>query len=919
MALTKVTGGVVSPTSDYAINNVTGVAATFTGNVSIGGTLTYMDVANIDSVGIITAQEGIHFGIGATAGKFLASTGISTFTKVGIGTVTPGQTLDVWGNLQVKDAGGKIGLLVDPSVGYFQVNQSVASWTNTDKDPVRILGWGWKSGTGNHMFMASGGNDATASQMALIISEGHGFKVGRSAWDGTDGDVSSTAEYLRITNSGTVNIGDNFAQTTYKAQITTGTNKHISFTNAAHDDLSNEGSGIVFSRQSDGSKELSGIFGYGNTSLGIAARANITFHAGGSSTYSAAPERLLIDSSGQIGQNATPKSWSLGRAFNIGHTANFLWGESEYGFHMGQNAYYNSGYKKVRNDKSSLYTQYQGVHSWWNSVAAAADATNVWVEAMRITSAGDVGIGTNNPTGANAVTNNTKTLAVGNIVANDGTFKGNVNVEGTLTYEDVTNIDAVGLSTFQDGIHVIGGRESVGIGTTSVDAKLHIEATDGSNLFQLERTSGNNGKLTTTIGGADPCFNIVTTGISSDISIRPGAGDGLIGINRSIPWARVDIAGGGTTANRDVPLMVRNGSYNSETEVFRIGRLDTGITANTYDDIRYHSWWSKNHADGDKNYVGIRVHKGTVGSDYTQQREVIRFRGDGKVGIGSDDPNSQLDIVRANVSGTYPNGNAKPDGASIFNDGGDIFTGRLFLQGWQRSASSDFLTGMNNEGNVLVMYDYGHSKYMQKWHKEAQVELMYNGTERFRTTNNGVNIYEATDKVVRFTGDIGEIGSVTGFQATNTAGTALVDFGMRATTLRFATGSAERLRITNTGEVNIGGNYSSTTYKMRVTGTVAASHFDSLSDLKLKSNVKQIENPIETVKKIDGVTFNWKEDNEASMGVIAQNVEKVIPELISKDEDDIRSVNYSGLIGLLIETVKEQQKQIDELKSRLDK
>ena len=106
---------------------------------------------------------------------------------------------------------------------------------------------------------------------------------------------------------------------------------------------------------------------------------------------------------------------------------------------------------------------------------------------------------------------------------------------------------------------------------------------------------------------------------------------------------------------------------------------------------------------------------------------------------------------------------------------------------------------------------------------------------------------------------------------------------------------------------------------MRVTGTVAALHFDSLSDLKLKSNVKQIENPIETVKKIDGVTFNWKEDNQASMGVIAQNVEKVIPELISKDEDDVKSVNYSGLIGLLIETVKEQQKQIDELKSRLDK
>ena len=127
----------------------------------------------------------------------------------------------------------------------------------------------------------------------------------------------------------------------------------------------------------------------------------------------------------------------------------------------------------------------------------------------------------------------------------------------------------------------------------------------------------------------------------------------------------------------------------------------------------------------------------------------------------------------------------------------------------------------------------------------------------------------------------------------------------------------ERLRITSSGEVNIGGNYTQTTYKMRVTGTVAATHFDSLSDLKLKTNVKQIQNPIETVKKIDGVTFNWKEDNDPSMGVIAQNVEKILPEIVSGE--DIKSVNYSGLIGLLIETVKDQQKQIDELRGLIDK
>jgi len=98
MALTKVTGGVVSPSSDYAINNVTGVAATFTGNVSIGGTLTYQDVSNIDAVGIITAQAGIHLGIGATTGKIDVATGISTFTKVGIGVTNPNNPLTIHGS-----------------------------------------------------------------------------------------------------------------------------------------------------------------------------------------------------------------------------------------------------------------------------------------------------------------------------------------------------------------------------------------------------------------------------------------------------------------------------------------------------------------------------------------------------------------------------------------------------------------------------------------------------------------------------------------------------------------------------------------------------------------------------------------------------------------------------------------------------
>lgn len=102
-----------------------------------------------------------------------------------------------------------------------------------------------------------------------------------------------------------------------------------------------------------------------------------------------------------------------------------------------------------------------------------------------------------------------------------------------------------------------------------------------------------------------------------------------------------------------------------------------------------------------------------------------------------------------------------------------------------------------------------------------------------------------------------------------------------------------------------------------VTGVVTATDFNSLSDLKLKENVEIIENPIDTVMKIEGVDFTWKETGKQSMGVIAQQLEETLPQLVSGE--DTKTVNYNGLVGLLIEVVKDQQKQIDELRSRLDK
>ena len=102
-----------------------------------------------------------------------------------------------------------------------------------------------------------------------------------------------------------------------------------------------------------------------------------------------------------------------------------------------------------------------------------------------------------------------------------------------------------------------------------------------------------------------------------------------------------------------------------------------------------------------------------------------------------------------------------------------------------------------------------------------------------------------------------------------------------------------------------------------VTGTVAAADFNSTSDIRLKTNIQPIEDPLAKVIQIEGVSFNWKKDNKPALGVIADQVEEILPELVQNA--DPKTVNYNGLIGLLIEAVKEQQTQIDGLKERLSK
>jgi hypothetical protein len=94
------------------------------------------------------------------------------------------------------------------------------------------------------------------------------------------------------------------------------------------------------------------------------------------------------------------------------------------------------------------------------------------------------------------------------------------------------------------------------------------------------------------------------------------------------------------------------------------------------------------------------------------------------------------------------------------------------------------------------------------------------------------------------------------------------------------------------------------------TGTIQGAEVTATSDERLKSDIKTIDNALEKVMNMRGVSFT--KQAEKGIGVIAQEVEKIIPEVVHDGE--YKSVAYGNMVGVLIEAIKEQQKQIDELK-----
>jgi len=103
------------------------------------------------------------------------------------------------------------------------------------------------------------------------------------------------------------------------------------------------------------------------------------------------------------------------------------------------------------------------------------------------------------------------------------------------------------------------------------------------------------------------------------------------------------------------------------------------------------------------------------------------------------------------------------------------------------------------------------------------------------------------------------------------------------------------------------------------TGSVTATGFYPSSSIALKTNVRTYGNALETVKRLRGVRFDWKGSGKPSVGLIAEEVEGVVPEIVAHlgKGREATGLNYDSLVGVLVEAVKEQQAELDILKAEV--
>jgi len=172
--------------------------------------------------------------------------------------------------------------------------------------------------------------------------------------------------------------------------------------------------------------------------------------------------------------------------------------------------------------------------------------------------------------------------------------------------------------------------------------------------------------------------------------------------------------------------------------------------------------------------------------------------------------------------------------------------------------------------------------------------------------------------VLASTSSFGSAGSVTA--VSDTTGQIGIDLTLSTGTLSALASGLTTTSDVQFNSIGVGGTPSNVAGEIRATGDIVAFYS---SDIRLKENIVPIKNALEKVEAISGNTYDWKAGFETvhshtgnDVGVIAQEIEKVLPHAVVDRETGYKAVNYEKIVPLLIEAIKELSAKIDKLENK---
>jgi hypothetical protein len=417
--------------------------------------------------------------------------------------------------------------------------------------------------------------------------------------------------------------------------------------------------------------------------------------------------------------------------------------------------------------------------------------------------------------------------------------------------------------------------------------KEYTTRVDNNNKFVIQEEGGNE-------------FFIVESGASSN-SIRIDS-SGNVGIGTSSPSEKLDVSGSIAAFGDDKSIVVKsaNGTINatmgaaSSSAVTRgtITVRDSGITKIVL------------NANDNSYFNG-----GNVGIGTTSPARPLHVNGISTVARfqGSQTGYTQGSIVLH--SGTADSPSSRGQGTYRYNEGSDIcwYTGTAYSDTnkyiWARRTGVTSFATDAGEGTAQASYALmtlvGSTGNVGIGTTSPVQPLQVNGQVLFRTTtvDGGKNRFQLIP------GGSSDAANLYLYYGNSGDGTLSVRI------------NAQGNSYFNGGNVGIG--TTSPSYKLDVNGTIrATADVIAYSDRRVKENIKTIDNALDKVTKLRGVSYNRKdiEDKSTKIGVIAQEVKDILPEVVDQDGDDKYSVAYGNMAGVFIEAIKELKAEIEELK-----